>query len=198
MEEKLSPFLIVGLGNPGSEYDQTRHNIGFQVVDKLAELNGVAMRKESSLKGWIGKGRRGQQEFFLLKPATFMNLSGEAVASTRRYYQLPVHRVLVISDDVALPFAKMRLSEKGSSGGHRGLENIEQMLGTQHYARLRIGIGDRSEGELSDYVLSRFSEEERKLLSSLIERAAKAVEIWMNEGSEAARRVLLPPKNDLI
>lgn len=194
MEKESSPFLIVGLGNPGPEYDLTRHNIGFMIVDKIAEHNGVSMRKEGSLKGVIGRGKIGERDFFLLKPMTYMNNSGEAVSLTRRYYRVAMHQVLVISDEVALPFAKARLSEKGGAGGHRGLQNIEEMLGTQHYARLRIGIGDRKEGDLADFVLSRFTDEEQTNLSALIARAVKAVELWMNEGSEAARRALIPEK----
>ncbi|MBS3904521.1 MAG: aminoacyl-tRNA hydrolase [Simkania sp.] len=195
MEEPTAPFLIVGLGNPGPEYNLTRHNLGFQVIETIAHKNGVVWNREGALKGLVGKARKEQRLFFLLKPMVFMNNSGESVALTRRYYQVPVHRILVISDDIALPFTKMRLSDKGSSGGHRGLESVELMLGTQHYARLRIGIGDRNEGELADYVLGRFTEEEQKLLPPLIERAAKAVEIWMGEGSEAARQALLPEVN---
>ena len=195
MDEKKAPYLIVGLGNPGSEYALTRHNIGFMIADKLAERNGIALKKEASLKGMIGKGKIVDTDFFLLKPCTFMNNSGEAVVLVQRYFQIPIHQILVISDEVALPFGKMRLSDKGSCGGHRGLESVELKLGTLHYARLRFGIDDREHGELADYVLEKFSDPEFAELPILIERAAEGVETWMNKGSEAARRILLPKQN---
>ncbi len=186
---------MVGLGNPGAEYAMSRHNIGFSVADKLAERNGITMKKEAAMKGWLGKGKAKETEFFLLKPATYMNNSGESVGKAVRYYQVPVPKILVISDDVALPFGKLRLSDKGSSGGHNGLESIEMSLGTQHYARLRFGVGDREEGDLTDHVLGKFTEEERAKLPELIELAAQTVETWMNQGSEAARRLLPQGKN---
>ena len=179
MIKDLPPFLVVGLGNLGAKYDGTRHNLGFMVADKLAERNGIALKNESTLKGMLGKGKIGSAECFLLKPTTFMNLSGEAVVLVRQYYKVPVDQILVISDEVALPFGKMRLSEKGSNGGHRGLESVELMLGTQHYARLRIGVGDREVGELSDHVLGKFEGEQKTALSQLIEQAVIAVETWV-------------------
>ena len=189
-KESQGLFLIVGLGNPGAKYAMTRHNIGYMVADLLAERNGIEMKKETRMKGWLGKGKAQEADFFLLKPATYMNHSGESVGKVVRYYQVPMPKILTVSDEIALPFGKMRLSEKGSAGGHKGLENIELNLGTQHYARLRFGIGDRKEGDLADYVLSTFTEEELAALPELIEQAALAVEAWMNQGSEAARRLL--------
>ncbi len=192
MEEKKAPYLIVGLGNPGTKYAFTRHNIGFIIADKISERNGIVLREEKAFKGLLGKGRVGEVEFFLLKPTTFMNNSGEAAALAQRYFGIPIYQILVISDEVALPFAKMRLSDRGSSGGHKGLESIEAKLGTQHYARLRFGVGDREQGELADHVLSNFVDQELAVLPNLIEQAALAVETWMNKGSDAARRALLP------
>jgi PTH1 family peptidyl-tRNA hydrolase len=172
-------FLIVGLGNPGMQYENTRHNLGFMVADKLAERNAIAMKKETSFKGVLGKGIIGSRDCLLLKPMTFMNHSGDAVVLVQRYYQVLPHNILVISDEVALPYGKLRLSEKGSCGGHRGLESVELRLGTQYYARLRIGVGDREEGDLADHVLGKFQGEELANLPTLIEQAAVAVETWV-------------------
>lgn len=168
-------MLIVGLGNPGEEYARTRHNIGFMVVDRLAERWGVKLKKERKFLGWLGKGKA-----HLLKPATYMNESGLAARKVADYLHLD--EVLVITDDAELPFGQLRLRPKGSSGGHNGLKSIARELGTTEYPRLRVGVG--RQGELRNHVLGRFSAEEEKELESLIDRAADVVERLMCEPIE--------------
>lgn len=175
----MKKFLIVGLGNPGNEYENTRHNLGFMVTDKLSLNHAIMMKKESSFKGVLGKGKIGLSNCLLFKPMTYMNHSGDAVVLVQQYYQVPTDDILVISDEVALPYGKLRLSEKGSSGGHRGLMSIEHSLCTQEYTRLRIGIGDRKEGDLADHVLGRFLDDELANLPPLVTQAASLVEEWV-------------------
>jgi PTH1 family peptidyl-tRNA hydrolase len=177
----MKKFLIVGLGNPGGEYANTRHNLGFRVADKLSLTHAIMMKKESSFKGILGKGKIGLSSCILFKPMTFMNNSGDAVVLVQQYYQVPPDDILVISDEVALPYGKLRLSEKGSSGGHRGLMSIEHSLCTQDYARLRIGIGDRQEGDLADHVLGKFRDEELAGLPPMVAQAASLVEEWVTK-----------------
>lgn len=193
-EETLHPFLLVGIGNPGSAYQDTRHNIGFQIVTAFAKQHQFSFRKESGLHGEVAKGTlHGTSErVIVLMPLTFVNRSGEAVQACVKYFRIPLDRVLVISDEVALPFGKLRLSERGSAGGHNGLKSIEQCLGTQYYARLRFGVGDREHGELADHVLGKFPEEERQCLPALIEQAAQIIHIWITQGSEPAKRACTP------
>jgi PTH1 family peptidyl-tRNA hydrolase len=181
-----SPALIVGLGNPGETYNQTRHNIGFRAVDLLARKHGLEFKKQLKAKGLLAEGKIGEDPVKILKPLTFMNLSGEAVAHLMHYYQIDLSRLLILSDDVALPLGQMRLRINSGSGGHNGLQSIEDCLQTNRYPRLRIGVGDREQGELSDYVLGRFSKEEETLLPSVLERAVKAVEIWLDSGLTSA------------
>lgn len=167
-------YLIVGLGNPGPEYAETRHNIGFQVLDALAALAGASFvpgryadRAEVRHKG---------RTFILIKPATFMNLSGKAVRYWMEQENIPADRLLVIADDLALPFGTIRIRAKGGAGGHNGLTSIIELIGTEEYARLRFGIGsDFARGRQSEYVLGRWAAEEEKVLSERIEIAGKAI-----------------------
>lgn len=167
-------FLVVGLGNIGSEYEHTRHNIGFDVVDFLAKEHGAsfsidrhAYRAELKIKG---------KTFILLKPVTYMNLSGKAVKHHIQQEKIPLSRVLVITDDLALPLGKIRLKPKGSDGGHNGLKSINELMLSNEYPRLRIGIGrDFPKGRQSDYVLGKWKPEEEPVIALAIENAAKAV-----------------------
>ncbi|WP_397546369.1 aminoacyl-tRNA hydrolase [Rhodothermus marinus] len=178
--------LIVGLGNPGSRYANTRHNAGFMVVDRLAERYGIAWRSEKgpSLLGW------GQLEGCpagLMKPLTYMNRSGAAVAEVVRYYRIPLERLLVVYDDIHLPPGRIRLRPGGSAGGHNGVEDIIRALGTTAFPRLRIGIGSNFErGRQADYVLSPFTREEWPLIDEALERACRAAVTFACEGIEAA------------
>ncbi len=178
--------LIVGLGNPGPQYAQTRHNAGFMVVDRLAERYGITWRSERgpSLLGW------GQLEgcpVGLMKPLTFMNRSGVAVGEVVRYYRLPLERLLVIYDDLHLPPGRIRLRPGGSAGGHNGVEDIIRALGTTNFPRLRVGIGHAyARGRQADYVLSPFTQEEWPLVEAALERACQAAVTFACEGLAAA------------
>ncbi len=187
--------LIVGLGNPGKSYDRTRHNIGFMTVDKLAQKQGLTLKKRREFSGEIAEGHIGADPVILLKPLTFMNLSGEAVAQVLRYWQIDLSRLIVLVDDVALPLGQLRLRINSGSGGHNGLKSIEACLQTNRYARLRIGVGDREQGDLSSHVLGRFSAEEEKLVPDVLERAVQAVEIWLDKGLTSAMN-FANPKGD--
>ena len=183
LTNSLNRFLIAGLGNPGSEYENTRHNIGFLILDELARAAGekfsssrLAFRSSFSIKG---------KKVLLIKPVTFMNLSGKAVNYYLQKEKIQVKNLLVIADDVALPIGKIRIKPKGSDGGHNGLANIQQMLGTNEYARLRFGIGNvYPKGAQSDYVLGEWTDEEKKIILSRIELAAEAVKSFILSGLE--------------
>lgn len=167
-------FLIIGLGNPGSEYADTRHNIGFQVLDALAATAGVkfAPARYGDHAEFKHKGRI----FILIKPATFMNLSGKAVRYWMEQEKVPTERLLVITDDLALPFGAIRIKPAGGAGGHNGLSSIIELLGTDVYPRLRFGVGnDFARGRQSEYVLGIWNEEERKGLAERMELASKAI-----------------------
>ncbi|HEX7654177.1 MAG TPA: aminoacyl-tRNA hydrolase [Verrucomicrobiae bacterium] len=175
--------LIVGLGNPGAEYARTRHNAGFLLVERLATQWKCEWAVEKKFTARLTKTGRRNQRVLLCQPQTYMNLSGESVGALVNFYRLPVTRVLVAVDDADLPLGEIRLRPNGSSGGHHGLESIEQHLATREYARLRIGIG-RRDGvrQIANYVLGRFEPVEESLLEKVLERAAGQVECWLDEG----------------
>jgi PTH1 family peptidyl-tRNA hydrolase len=175
--------LIVGLGNPGARYESTRHNLGFRVVDELGSRWSIPTSQEK-FHAWFGPGVIRDQPVVLLKPTTFMNRSGQAVQPAGRFYRLELEDLLVISDDLSLPVGRLRMRRDGSAGGHLGLSDIIQRLGSESFARLRIGIGEAI-GDPAVYVLEPFSPEEGGVISSVIRRAADAVEGWITEGPEA-------------
>ena len=178
-EEIMKKFLIVGLGNIGSEYQKTRHNIGFNILDFLADLEGLTFetQKLGDVTSYKYKGRL----FILLKPSTYMNLSGKAVLYWMQKENIPIENVLVLTDDLNLPFGTLRLKTKGSDGGHNGLKDIQDKLGTVNYNRLRFGISDDfSKGRQVDYVLGKWDEEE---LQKLPERLEKCLEIIKSFGT---------------
>ena len=167
-------YLIVGLGNPGSEYLETRHNIGFKVLDALAEASNTVFTP--GRLGDIAEIKYKGRTLILVKPSTYMNLSGKAVNYWMQQEKIPVERMVIITDDLALPFGKMRLKGKGSDGGHNGLKNINAVLNSQEYPRLRFGIGSEFQrGQQVDYVLGEWTEEERETLSERIKIASEAV-----------------------
>ncbi len=167
-------YLIVGLGNPGSDYEGTRHNIGFEVLDNLAEVSGTSF--EQARHGHVATLRHRGRTLILLKPNTFMNLSGKAINYWLQAEKIPLERMLVITDDLALPFGTIRLRGKGSDGGHNGLANTIQVLGTSAWARLRFGIGSEfHKGQQVDYVLGKWGPEETATLAERIETAGKAI-----------------------
>ncbi|MCW5936432.1 MAG: aminoacyl-tRNA hydrolase [Fimbriimonadaceae bacterium] len=176
--------LIVGLGNPGAQYAGTRHNIGFEVVEELARRNGLkwGAAKHQSL---LAVGTVAGVPVALAKPTTFMNLSGRAVTALVRHYGLKPDQILVVADDLDLETGRVRMRAKGSPGGHNGHKSIVQALGTQEYARIKIGIG-RGDDETIDHVLSKFRPDERETVRSAVEKAADGCEDFLREGIERA------------
>lgn len=173
--------LVVGLGNPGGQYEETRHNIGWMVLDRLADRAGRSGRGRSRDASSVIELRTKGLELILAKPQTYMNDSGIAVRKLLASNRVPLAEMLVIADDFALPFGKLRFREAGSHGGHNGLRSIIAELGTEKYARLRIGIGEPGRGAV-DHVLSRFTPDERACMPILLDAAAEAVEAWARDG----------------
>lgn len=163
----------MGLGNPGPEYQNTRHNVGFLVIEAVAKKLGCSLKYEARFEGWHARTKVASQTVELLKPATFMNESGRSVAKLLGYYRIEPSQLVVVVDDMALAFGQLRLRQMGSSGGHNGLKSVAAAFGTTHYARLRIGIGKADVGHVDQvgHVLGRFTEQERKLLEASIELA---------------------------
>ncbi len=181
-------FLIVGLGNIGIEYADTRHNIGFNVLDVLAGASNISF--ESRRLGSVAEYRYKGKSFILLKPSTFMNLSGKAVNYWLQAEKIPVENMLVIVDDLALPLGTLRMRKQGSDGGHNGLKDIAVTLGHTNYARLRVGIGDNfGDGGQIDYVLGRWSERERKELPFICDKAADAIRSFGTIGVERTMNI---------
>jgi PTH1 family peptidyl-tRNA hydrolase len=180
-------FLIVGLGNPGRDYAKTRHNAGFIVVDQLAKRWQADWKAEKKFSARMARAESNERQALLCKPQTFMNSSGEAIAVVVNFYRIALERLLVIVDDADLPLGQLRLRPNGSSGGHHGLESIEQHLGSREYARLRIGIG-RTAGprEITGHVLGRFSSTEAELADKVFAVASDQAECWLNDGIQKA------------
>jgi len=176
--------LIVGLGNPGREYQGTRHNIGFAVIDVLSRRHHIHV-KASRSKSLIGEGHINGEKVILVEPLTYMNLSGQAVADLSRRYKLDPSDVLVISDDVSLPLGRIRIRASGSAGGHNGLKSIIYSLHTDAFPRVRVGIGS-PRGEMVDHVLSRFSKAEQPCVQDAVDTASDAIEVMLADGIEAA------------
>lgn len=180
-------WLIVGLGNPGERYARTRHNIGFEAIDTLARRHGLEFRGKRA-NSLIAEGQIAGQRVALVKPQTYMNLSGQAVSSLRNWYKIdPARELLVVYDDLDLPFGKLRLRERGSAGTHNGMRSIVAQLGSSDFPRLRVGI-DQPPGKMdaAAYVLSRFRKEEEAELPFLLDTIADAVEVVLREGLTAA------------
>jgi PTH1 family peptidyl-tRNA hydrolase len=177
--------LVVGLGNPGTKYRGTRHNIGFDVVDRLAQA-GPQARFTHEFDGLLGEVEIDHRRVLLFKPETFMNKSGRAVGQVVRFFKLPLADLLVVCDDLSLPTGKLRLRAAGSDGGHKGLRDIISHLGTELYSRLRIGIGDAGEIDAVDYVLTRFRSAEVPIIEDALILATQAVAVWVTQGIDAA------------
>lgn len=179
--------FIVGLGNPSKEYENTRHNIGFDTIDAIADKYHIQVA-ELKHKAKIGKGYIGGDKVILAKPLTFMNLSGESVRAIIDYYKVDVEtELVVISDDISLLPGQLRIRKKGSAGGHNGLKNIIQHVGGDSFQRIRMGVGEKpKEYDLVDWVLGHFNKEDRKAVDEAIQKAVQAVEIILTDGADAA------------
>lgn len=179
------PALIVGLGNPGPDYANTRHNVGFRCLDELARRHGLTWERPR-LQAVQARGTIAGHDVVLAKPQTYMNASGVAVVQLVKWYKTPLTDLLIVSDDLDLPFAQLRLRAEGSAGGQKGLASVLQHLRTNTVPRLRIGIGRPQWGEAKGYVLTRFTKEQAAALPGIIGRAADAAELWLAEGILAA------------
>ena len=180
----MSFSLIVGLGNPGRQYEDTRHNVGFMVLDRLAAAGGVAFQSTPKWQSHLAK--LPDTGTLLVKPQTFMNLSGRAIQQILSFHKWPVSRMLVIYDDVALPLGGLRFREKGSAGGHNGIKSMIQHLGSDEFPRLKLGIGGSQPGEMVGHVLGRFSPDERPALENMLATALEAVQLSRSQGIAAA------------
>lgn len=180
-------WLVVGLGNPGPKYEWTRHNMGFLVIDELAERESIPVQR-LKFKALTNTAVIGGKSVLLMKPTTYMNLSGEAVGQAARFYKIPPERVLVISDDVALPQGKLRVRRSGSAGGHNGLKNIIAHLGSDQFPRVKVGVGGKPhpDSDMADWVLSPFTGQDRKTMEEAISRAADAVTLLLDQGVDQA------------
>ena len=179
-------YIIAGLGNPGKEYAGSRHNVGFMTLDELADRYNIDVR-EKAYKALIGKGMIEGNKVILVKPQTYMNLSGESIRSVMDYYKTEPSEFIVIYDDISLDVGQLRIRKKGSAGGHNGIKNIIAHLGTQEFPRIKVGVGDKPPRmDLADYVLSRFSKEDREKMEQAFKDAAEAVEVMIAEGPDAA------------
>ena len=179
--------MLVCLGNPGDQYDNTRHNVGFMVADQLGERYRLPIQK-LKFKALTNIFTISGEKVLVMKPVTYMNLSGEAVGEAARFYKLPPERVLVISDDVSLPLGKLRIRKGGSAGGHNGLKSIIQHLGTDQFPRIKVGVGQKPhpDYDMADWVLSKFAGEDLKTITEAIRKAADAVECLIQEGPDKA------------
>ena len=186
-ERNIPMYIIAGLGNPGKEYENTRHNVGFHVIDALADKYNISVL-ELKHKAMTGRGYINGQKVVLVKPLTYMNLSGESLRPVTDYYKIdPEEELIVISDDISLPPGQLRVRKKGSAGGHNGLKNIIKMLGTENFKRIRMGVGEKPKGyDLADWVLGHFNKEEKAAVEEAAEKAVKAVEMILNDGVDAA------------
>ena len=189
-------YIIAGLGNPGSKYENTRHNMGFKAIDAMASEFGIDVNR-AKFKGLIGEGRIGTEKVILLKPQTYMNLSGESIAEAVHFYKLDeTTELIVIADDISLDVGQIRIRKKGSAGGHNGLKNIIAQLGHENFARIKMGVGEKPAGyDLADYVLGHFSKEEEKIMAESRKTAVKAIETILAEDIDKAMNLYNSKKN---
>lgn len=180
-------WIVVGLGNPGPKYDWTRHNVGFLVVDELADRANIPVQRVK-YKALTNTTKLGGKSVLLMKPVTYMNLSGEAVGQAVRFYKVPPERVLVISDDVSLPQGKLRIRRSGSAGGHNGLKNIIAHLGTDQFPRVKVGVGNkpRPDSDMAAWVLGKFTGPDKEAMEAAVKKAADAVTCLIEQGADKA------------
>lgn len=195
MEGENEILLLVGLGNPGRKYEQTRHNIGFMLLDVVAEEYGLSFQNKDRFEAQFVKFEHKGKTIVLLKPTTYMNLSGLAVKKCMQFFKIKREHLLVVSDDVALDFEQMRIRPKGGHGGHNGLKNIQSHVGPD-FARLRLGVSEPSSRQpLEDYVLEKFSKKELSQMGAYLADALYAVELWISQGLEKAMNVVNEKNN---
>lgn len=185
-------YLFVGLGNPGPEYELTRHNMGYLVVQELASRLGSQLKQDRRFNAKVGKGLWENKNIHFLLPLTFMNLSGTAIKRYVDYFNIPLKGIMIVTDDVALPFGQLRVRAKGSPGGHNGLKSIEHWLGTSEYFRLKMGIGHPGEKMMVDYVLDKFNQMEQKELPIFIDRGVDLLQHLLKIGFENFSTVMQP------
>lgn len=180
-------YIIAGLGNPGRKYENTRHNIGYQVIDELADKHHIKIQ-ELKFKGIMGKGMINGHKVILIKPLTYMNLSGECIGEAVKFFKIDeTSELIVVADDISLEIGQVRMRKKGSAGGHNGLKNIIAHLGHEEFMRIKMGVGEKPSGyDLADYVLGHFSKEENDILSGSRKNAVLALETIMDEGIDKA------------
>ena len=180
-------WLVVCLGNPGDKYENTRHNVGFMVADELGNRGNFPIQR-LKYRALTQTATIGGCQALVMKPVTFMNLSGESVGEAARFYKIPADHVLVVSDDVSLPVGKLRIRTGGSAGGHNGLKNIIQHLGTDQFPRVKVGVGQKPhpDYDMADWVLGKFQGEDKKAIDAAVARAADAVECYLKEGATKA------------
>ena len=178
-------YIIAGLGNPGKKYENTRHNIGFITLDLLAERNDIKINKIKH-KALVGEGRISGQKVLLVKPQTYMNLSGQSLQEVMAYYKEEIEHLVVIYDDIDIPIGTVRIRKKGSAGTHNGMRAVVQCLASDQFPRIRIGLGDGRKGELKDFVIGGFSKEEKAPLEEAVTRAALAAECIVDKGIDKA------------
>ena len=180
-------WLVVGLGNPGARYESTRHNMGFLALDRLAEREKLRFNK-LRFKAWTAEWKLGEDKVLVMKPQTYMNLSGESVGAAARFYKIPADHILVVSDDISLPVGKLRLRSAGSAGGHNGLKNIIQQLGTDRFPRIKVGVGSPQQAgyDVVDWVIGMPMGEDQNVLLDALDRAAQAIPAVITQGMDRA------------
>ncbi len=188
-------FVIAGLGNPGPKYEETKHNVGFHVVDRLAEKYTIKIDKFKH-KALVGDGVIAGRKVLLVKPQTFMNLSGESIREIVNFYKIPQEQFVVIYDDTSLPAGVVRIREKGSHGGHNGIKNIIAQMGTDVFCRIKVGIGEKPNGwDLADYVLAKFQKDDLPMIAQGLDKSVKAVELILSHGvMDAMNHINQKPK----
>lgn len=179
-------YVIVGLGNPGLKYDRTRHNVGFETIDKFAAKHNIKLDKEK-FKAILGEGNINGEKVVLVMPLTYMNLSGESVQAVLAWHKVTPDKLIVVYDDISLDVGNVRTRPKGSAGGHNGMKNIISMIGNDNFPRVRVGVGDKpKDWDLADYVLSQFSKEERFLIEQATDKACMVIETIIKDGIDKA------------
>lgn len=188
-------FVVAGLGNPGPQYEGTKHNVGFDVIERLGKKYNIEIGKFKH-KAFVGDGMIGKRRVLLVKPQTYMNLSGESIREIVNFYKIPQENFVVIYDDTSLPVSGVRIREKGSHGGHNGIRNIIAQMGTDEFLRIKVGIGEKPNGwDLADYVLSKFKQDDLPMIEQGADKAVEAVELILSRGaSDAMNRLNQKPK----